>query len=1299
MIEILRGSPVFFTFSLKKILHSLQKANLPISDIYAEYVHFVDLKTSLNIRDQIRLKQLLTYGPSFIEKNFFKGLFFLVIPRFGTISPWSSKATEIVHNCNLSQINRLERGTVFYVESENLTKEQHQILLNILHDRMTENVLDNFEDAYQLFSYYQPRPMKNFDIMSMGRSALEDANSILNLSLSDDEINYLLDVFYTLGRNPNDVELYMFAQINSEHCRHKIFNSHWIIDGKKQDKSLFKMIQNTFEKHPKYILSAYKDNAAVIEGSKVGRFYPNILNGNYDFHQESSHILIKVETHNHPTAISPWLGAATGAGGEIRDEGATGRGGKPKAGLVGFSVSNLCIPGFKQPWEEFFGKPNHIATALDIMIDGPLGSAAFNNEFGRPIINGYFRTYEEKVNSHNGIELRGYHKPIMLVGGIGNIQTKHIKKGIITIGSKLIILGGPAMNIGLGGGSASSIISGQSNTEADFSSIQRGNPEMERRCQEVIDRCWQMGEDNPIIFIHDVGAGGLSNAITELINDGKCGGCFNLRDILTHETGMNPLEIWCNESQERYVLAIKSENLTLFDLICQRERAPYAIIGDSTKDKHLTLLDNYFCNKPIDIPIKILIDKNKQSQIVRNVITKQAKKNTLQRQHITIKDAVYRILHLPSVSEKTFLVTINDRSVSGMVVRDQMVGPWQIPIANCAITTASFDSYYGEAFAIGERAPVALLDFEASSRLAIAEALTNLAANMIGSLNQVKLSANWMVAAGHPGEDAGLYAAVKAISEEFCPTLGLTIPVGKDSMSMKTCWQQGNELREMTAPLSLVITAFTRIEDVRRSITPQLQINKDNLLVLIDLGSKKNTLGATALSQVYRQLGDKPADVRNILELANFFNVIQKLVNNQKLLAYHDRSDGGLLVTLAEMAFAGHCSIEVDISELGSDILAILFTEELGAVLQIKKDDLYFIKKIFSNHGIISNFHVIGYALPGDNFVIRYGSNLVYNESRTILRTWWAETTWQMQRIRDNPICADQEYEAKKNNSDPGLNVFLSFNPEQDIAAPMIVLGKRPKIAILREQGINSHVEMAAAFHRAGFNSVDVHMSDLFSNNYNLNSFHMLVACGGFSYGDVLGAGEGWAKSILFNERVRNEFEKFFQRSQTLALGVCNGCQMLSNLRELISGSKLWPRFVLNQSQRFEARFSLVEVNDSPSLLLDGMIGSRIPIVVSHSEGLVEVRNNQHLFELEKNKLVVMRFIDNFGKTTENYPANPNGSPNGITAVTNTNGRVTIMMPHPERVFRSINNSWYPTEWGEDGPWMRIFRNAIKHLS
>lgn len=1294
-MEILRGSSALSAFRINKLLVRCQDARLLVDDIYAEYIHFADVSAALDEDALNRLQRLLQYGPSLAEHQP-QGRLLLVTPRPGTRSPWSSKATDIAHNCALPQVTRLERGLAYYIQAPRLSEPQWRQLAALLHDRMMETVFTRLEEAQALFAQHAPAPVTLVDVMGEGRGALEAANLALGLALAQDEIDYLFAAFTRLGRNPSDVELYMFAQANSEHCRHKIFNADWVIDGQPQTKSLFKMIKNTYEQTPEFVLSAYKDNAAVMEGSAVGRFFPDAQAGRYDYHQEAVHILMKVETHNHPTAISPWPGAATGSGGEIRDEGATGRGAKPKAGLVGFSVSNLRIPGFEQPWEEDFGRPEHIVSALDIMTDGPLGGAAFNNEFGRPALTGYFRTYEERVDSHNGVELRGYHKPVMLAGGIGNIRASHVQKGEISVGAKLVVLGGPAMNIGLGGGAASSMASGQSDADLDFASVQRDNPEMERRCQEVIDRCWQRGEENPILFIHDVGAGGLSNAMPELVSDGGRGGRFQLRAIPNDEPGMSPLEVWCNESQERYVMAVAPERLAEFDAICRRERAPYAVIGEVTQALHLSLDDDHFGDRPIDLPLDVLLGKT--PKMLRDAVSLQATGHALNRDGITLAEAVNRVLHLPAVAEKTFLITIGDRSVTGMVARDQMVGPWQVPVADCAVTTASLDSYYGEAISLGERAPVALLNFAAAARLAVGEALTNLAATHIVEIKRVKLSANWMAAAGHPGEDAGLYQAVKAVGEELCPALGLTIPVGKDSMSMKTRWQQGAEQREMTAPLSLVITAFARVEDVRATVTPQLQPARDNALLLIDLGAGHQALGATALAQVYRQLGDETADVRDAGQLAGFFRVMQQLVAQGTLLAYHDRADGGLLVTLAEMAFAGHCGIDADIGTLGEDTLAALFNEELGAVIQIDAADRDAVTALFRQEGLEACLHYLGTAQPGDRFILRAGERPLYSESRITLRTCWAETSWQMQRLRDNPESADQEHAARQDDNDPGLTVALSFDPADDIAAPFIARGARPKVAVLREQGVNSHVEMAAAFHRAGFEAVDVHMSDLLAGARTLDDFHTLVACGGFSYGDVLGAGEGWAKSILFNSRVRDAFEAFFHRPQTLALGVCNGCQMMSNLRELIPGAELWPRFVRNKSERFEARFSLVEVTQSPSLLLQGMVGSRLPIAVSHGEGLVELRDAAHLSALEHAGLVALRYVDNYGKVTENYPANPNGSPNGITAVTNASGRITLTMPHPERVFRTVSHSWHPAEWGEDGPWMRLFRNARKQL-
>ncbi|MBO7928040.1 phosphoribosylformylglycinamidine synthase [Pseudoalteromonas sp. K222D] len=1293
---ILRGAPALSEFRVNKILARCQQSQLPVTNVYAEYAHFADLTSPLSSAEQTKLEKLLTYGPTIAEHTP-AGKLVLVTPRPGTISPWASKATDIAHNCGLKQVHRVERGIAYYVEGE-LNAEQLLQVTALLHDRMTEATHSQFEDAAQLFRSDAPRQMSSVDILSGGREALAIANVEQGFALADDEIDYLVENFIKLGRNPNDIELFMFAQANSEHCRHKIFNANWTIDGEEQPKSLFKMIKNTFEKNPENVLSAYKDNAAVMKGSKAGRFFPN-AQGEYAYHQEDIEILMKVETHNHPTAIAPFSGAATGSGGEIRDEGATGRGSKPKAGLVGFTVSNLRIPGYEQPWESDFGKPGRIVTALDIMTEGPLGGAAFNNEFGRPNLLGYFRTYEEQVTSHNGLEVRGYHKPIMLAGGLGNIRTDHVQKGEIPVGAKLIALGGPAMNIGLGGGAASSMASGQSNEDLDFASVQRENPEMERRCQEVIDKCWQLGDENPIAFIHDVGAGGLSNAFPELVNDGGRGGKFQLRDIPNDEPGMAPHEIWCNESQERYVLAVGVEDFDRFEAICKRERAQYAVIGEATAEPHLTVADSHFDNNPVDLPLDVLLGK--APKMHRDVTSKQVVGKALDVTNINVADAAQRLLRLPTIAEKTFLITIGDRSVTGLVARDQMVGPWQVPVANCAVTAATYDTYHGEAMSLGERTPAALLNYAASARLAVAESLTNIACANIGSLENIKLSANWMAAAGHPGEDAGLYEAVKAIGEELCPALGLTIPVGKDSMSMKTTWKDEGDSQEksVTSPLSLIITAFGRVDDVRKTVTPQLRTDKgETSLILVDLGAGKNRMGASSLAQVYKQLGDITPDVDSPELLKGFYNAMQVLVADSKLLAYHDRSDGGLFTTVAEMAFAGHTGVTVDINGLTGNDIEALYNEELGAVIQVANSDLDAVNAVLKDHGLATISHIIGTLNSDDAIVFNRGKNTVLSNTRTELRTMWAETTYQMQARRDNPECAKQEFDAKFDVKDPGLNVKLNFDLNEDIAAPYIATGAKPPMAILREQGVNSHLEMAAAFNRAGFAAIDVHMSDILEGRLSLEQFKGLVACGGFSYGDVLGAGEGWAKSILFNDMAREQFQSFFHREDTFSLGVCNGCQMLSTLKELIPGTEHWPRFVTNKSERFEARFSLVEIQENPSVFFNGMAGSRMPIAVSHGEGHAEFANDNAVKAALDSGTVAVKFVDNYGNPTTQYPANPNGSPEGITGITSTDGRATVMMPHPERVFRAVANSWNPDEWREDSPWMRMFRNARKNV-
>ncbi|PCH96287.1 MAG: phosphoribosylformylglycinamidine synthase [Gammaproteobacteria bacterium] len=1330
LIKNLRGAPALSDFRVQKLLTQCEELKLPVTDIYAEFTHFAKLNEALSTDEENVLQQLLTYGPT-IKEYQPQGQFLLVTPRPGTISPWSSKSTDIAHNCGLAKIDRLERGMPYYItlsDGASLTIEQKVQLSSLLHDRMMESVFNDFSDAEQLFASGEPSELTAIDIENGGKNALVKANIELGLALADDEVNYLFENFTKLGRNPHDIELYMFAQANSEHCRHKIFNADWTIDGVKQPKSLFKMIRNTHEINPDFVLSAYKDNAAVMVGNKGGRFFPNPETNVYGYHHEDIQILMKVETHNHPTAISPYPGAATGSGGEIRDEGATGIGSKPKAGLVGFSVSNLRIPNFEQPWETDFGKPSRIVSALDIMMEGPLGGAAFNNEFGRPAILGYFRTYEEQVNSFNGSEVRGYHKPIMLAGGLGNIRDEHVQKREIIVGANLIALGGPAMNIGLGGGAASSMASGQSAESLDFASVQRENPEMERRCQEVIDKCWQLGEQNPIAFIHDVGAGGLSNAFPELVSDGGRGGVFELRNVPNDERSMAPHEIWCNESQERYVIAVSDENLAVFEQICLRERAPFSVVGRATEAEQLTVTDEHFkdddkLNTPIDLPLDVLLGKT--PKIYKDVKTATATGDNFNVNDISLVDAAERILSLPTVAEKTFLITIGDRSVTGMVNRDQMVGPWQVPVADCGVTASTLDSYHGEAMSLGERTPVALLNFGASARLAVAESLMNIAGTDIAGsdgdrLNRIKLSANWMSPAGHPGEDAGLYEAVKAIGEELCPALGLTIPVGKDSMSMKTTWKEsvnkngeaGVIEKSVTSPMSLIITAFGVVEDIRKTVTPELRIDQgETHLVAIDLSRGKNRLGGSCLAQVYKKLGNKTPDVDDPEILKGFFNAMQTLVREEKLLAYHDISDGGLFTTVVEMAFAGHTGVDIDISKLVGDNVSVLFNEELGAVMQIRARDVDAIHAVLAAHGILDYCTDIGRINNEDTIRFSRDGEIVLENSRTYYRTTWAQTTYRMQTLRDNPECAQEEHDVKFDTEDPGLQVNLSFDINEDIVAGLIARdatgdavkdaqnGTNPRIAILREQGVNSHVEMAAAFDRAGFVAVDVHMSDILSGRTDLANFNGLVACGGFSYGDVLGAGEGWAKSILFNPNAKAMFKTFFERKDTFSLGVCNGCQMMSNLKEIIPGSETWPRFVQNKSERFEARFSLVEIQESPSVLFKGMAGSMMPIAVSHGEGRTEFSSDEAIDAANNSGTVSMRYVNNYGDITETYPANPNGSVDGITSLTTTDGRVTIMMPHPERVFRTVANSWHPDSWGEDSPWVRMFRNARKFIN
>ncbi|RLB54228.1 MAG: phosphoribosylformylglycinamidine synthase [Deltaproteobacteria bacterium] len=1287
--RIHRGAPALTAARTEAVLKKLRALEPEVTGLYAEFVHFADLAQELTPEQLPLFERLLTYGPA-REPHEPVGTLRLVTPRFGTISPWSSKATDIAHLCGLSAVRRLERGIAYYVTGE---VSSMAAVDAVLHDRMTQLVLDSLEDAWALFTTAEPRPMSSIDVLGEGAAAIEAANQALGLALAADEIAYLVDAFQKLGRNPNDIELMMFAQANSEHCRHKIFNASFAIDGEAQELSLFAMIRNTTAKSPDGVLSAYSDNSAVIAGSRAGRFFPDPETGVYGAHEEDVHILMKVETHNHPTAISPFAGAATGSGGEIRDEGATGRGGKPKAGLTGFSVSNLDIPGDRQPWEKDFGKPERIASALDIMLEGPLGGAAFNNEFGRPNLAGYFRTFSELVPGPGGDEVRGYHKPIMIAGGMGNVRPEHVDKGIISAGAPVVVLGGPAMLIGLGGGAASSMTQGASRADLDFASVQRGNPEMERRCQEVIDRCIAMGTKSPIVSIHDVGAGGLSNALPELMHDSDRGARFELREIPNDEPGMAPLELWCNESQERYVLGIAQERLAEFEAICERERCPFVVVGTATDDGVLRVSDRHFDNLPIDLPLDVLFGKPPRTE--KDVTRGDFTPANFDAEAIDVAEAARRVLRLPTVADKTFLITIGDRTITGLVARDQMVGPYQVPVADAAVTTASFDTFVGEAMAMGERSPVALLDARASVRLAIGEAITNLASAPIEKLSLVRLSANWMAASGHPGEDARLYDAVQTVGMELCPALGIAVPVGKDSMSMRSVWEQDGETRSVTAPLSLVATAFAPVTDVRRALTPELRSDVGpTRLIAVDLGRGKHRLGGSALAQVYGTVGNEPADLDDAADLANFFAAIQELSLGGKLLAYHDRSDGGLFATLVEMAFAGGVGVAIDLDTIAgqSAPIAKLFSEELGCVVQVLADDADEVLGTLKRHGLGDCSADVGAPTADSTIRIVAGGEVVFSEQRGVLRGLWSATTHRMQALRDDPTCADEEHATRQDEDYPPMAVSVSFDMDDDIGAPFV--GKaRPRIAILREQGVNGQLEMAAAFERAGFEAVDVHMSDVLAGRVDLGTFRGLAACGGFSYGDVLGAGEGWAKSILMNQRARDAFGAFFRREDTFTLGVCNGCQMLSNLKELIPGAELWPHFVENRSERFEARFSLVEIRESSSVLLRGMSGSRLPVAVSHGEGRAEFAPGG-VAAADAAGLVGARYVDHHGRVTERYPENPNGSPDGITCLSSQDGRVTIMMPHPERVFRTVQHSWHPPTWGEDGPWLRLFQNA-----
>ncbi len=1292
---LLNGPSAFSSVQLVRLRQRLASLVSKIADVQASWVYFIDISSPVTAEQTAELKALLNKPTeqnfneivsevlvnNVVEEvvpegnNLSQSLW--VLPRIGTLSSWSSKATQILQVCGWKDIKRVERGCVYRIDSTSpLTTTDWDLIFPVLHDRMTESALFEPPTPEMLFGHPARRSVTECPVLLEGRDALIKANQQWGLALSNPEIDYLQGLFTELKRNPTDVELMMYAQMNSEHCRHKIFRSEWIIDGQAQPSSLFGMIKDTHKRNPQGTLIAYSDNAAVIEGSKGERFFADPLSHRYQTVSENIHFVAKVETHNHPTAIAPAPGAATGTGGEIRDEGATGRGAHSKAGLVGYTVSNLHIPDDPQPWEAPYGYPQNMASSLAIMLEAPIGAARFGNEFGRPNICGYFRTFEQ--TTLDGLH-RGYHKPIMLAGGIGNIREQHVHKNQLQPDMLLIVLGGPALLIGLGGGAASSMEASDKKIDLDFASVQRDNAEMERRCQEVIDACWALGEKNPIVAIHDVGAGGLSNALPELLHDSGRGGKIDLSKIPTADPSLSPLELWCNEAQERYVLSISKNDLPLFQQIAERERCIFAVVGTATESQQLIVHDEN--NNPVDLPLPALLEN--MPTLTRNVKTVKKNHQALDLKTISLEDAIDRVLQLPCVSDKTFLITIADRSVGGMVARDQMIGPWQVPVADVAVTAADYKGFAGEAMALGERPPIALLDPAASGRIAVGEAVLNLMAADIKALNQVKLSANWMAACGYEGEDAGLYAAVKALSYDMCYALGISVPVGKDSLSMRSAWS-GDKL--VVSPVSLNVTAFSAVNDIRKTLTPLLDTQHDTQLLFIDLAKGQQRLGGSALAQVFNHIGDVPPNVEEPELLVKFFSALQELRHQELLLAYHDRSDGGLITTLLEMAFASHCGLDIDISHLGES-LPVLFNEELGVVVQVRMNDVDKVKSIFDKNQLDQYCHEIA-KVNGNNDITIKSDQFIYQANRVDLQRKWSRTSYEIQKLRDNPECALQQFDQVLGENDLGLIAKINFDMSDDIAAPYINKGIAPKVAILREQGVNGHLEMAAAFMHAGFEAVDVHMTDILSGRVELSGFNGLAACGGFSYGDVLGAGRGWAATILRNEVARDVFAEFFARNNTFTLGICNGCQMLSHLRELIPGADAWPYFMSNRSEQFEARLVNVEIAESPSILLKGMEGSILPIIVSHGEGFAEnVKGDA--------PLICARYVDGHGQATERYPANPNGSANGATGFTTTDGRVTIMMPHPERIVRVVQHSWHPAEWkGNDGPWMRLFRNA-----
>ncbi len=1318
MMHSVPGPAAFSQFRIDKKLAELARIFPGVQKLQARYVHFLELDAPLSPVEEARLADLLSYGPP-ADIGDVSIPACVVIPRPGMISPWSSKATDILHHCGLASVKRVERGTCWFLEyAQGLLPDPERLeqIRHCLHDRMTQSVIRDVNEAATLFAVREPGRLAHIPVSTDGKAALLEANSAMGLALSQDEIDYLHEAFGRLERDPTDVELMTFAQVNSEHCRHKIFNARWTIGGETMPKSLFGLIKDTHAAHPGRVLSAYSDNAAVMRGQRAARFFATPADHRYRYVQEDVHILMKVETHNHPTAISPFPGAATGSGGEIRDEAATGSGAKPRAGLTGFTVSDLNIPGLPQPWERGVDKPDHIASALDIMLEGPIGAASYNNEFGRPALAGYFRTFEQ-ADAVSGIT-RGYHKPIMLAGGYGVIRPRHVNKNPLPAGCKIVVLGGPAMLIGLGGGAASSMAAGASSMELDFASVQRDNAEIQRRCQEVIDQCWALGDENPILSIHDVGAGGLSNALPELVHQGKTGAVFDLRALHSADQGMSPMELWCNEAQERYVLAIAAADAQRFGAICERERAPHAIIGATNDSGRLVVTDRHNGTNPVDVPLDVILGKTpglsfrvkaysgedhqrtdfkhapargKQGSvpiIALDESIEQTGTDFKSVPKITLEEAIARVLQLPAVADKRFLVTIGDRSVSGLVAQDQMVGPWQTPVADCAVTAATFGARTGEVMALGERPSVAVDNAPASGRLAVAEALTNICAGRILRLEDVALSANWMAAAGDPEQKAALYATVEAVSG-LAQLLRIPIPVGKDSMSMSVAWKDGDSEKRVSAPVSLNVTAYAPVADTGKTLTPQLQRAEDSVLLLIDLGLGKNRMGGSALAQVSQQTGLAAPDLDDPALLAACFNGVQLLNETGYILAYHDRSDGGVFITLCEMAFAGRCGLDIEVEH--DDLTAFLFNEEPGVALQVGAQHLHTVRETLLRSGLPETSLAVVARPNADREVrIRHRNRPVYAADLEQLHRLWSLTTYHMQALRDNPDCAREEFDALQDPDDPGLSCVQTYRVEK----PAPVAGSaRPAIGILREQGVNGHVEMAAAFDRAGFDCIDINMNDLLSRAVSLDELSGLVACGGFSYGDVLGAGGGWAQSILHNERLRDEFERFFNRPDSFGLGVCNGCQMLSRLRSIIPGATGWPDFARNRSEQFESRVVMVEITDSPSLFFRGMAGSRLPIVVAHGEGQAAMNGSG------QPGTVAMRFVDNRGDVTETYPYNPNGSAQGMTGFTSADGRFTIMMPHPERVFLARQMSWIAHDQpGADSPWMQMFYNAREWL-